>query len=251
MHEPILGEKDLFHSMIVLIEQKKEEILQAWLESEHIDEITVLTGEPPSEIGRDFLSAVISQNGARAAEEFRASGSDVLARSFQGMKRVAGRVLEPFADKEVVYQLFDEVLILLLSAHCVSTQNLTKEYQRAVDASAIVSNTDRRGIITYTNEMFRKVSGYGRDELLGKPHNVIRHPDMPKEVFADLWATIKAKKIWHGIIKNRKKDGGHYWVDTTITPILEVNGEIREYISIRWQISDPSQIFPLVCRNPN
>lgn len=59
---------------------------------------------------------------------------------------------------------------------------------------------------------------------------------MPKSVFADLWSTIKAKKAWHGVVKNRKKDGGHYWVETTVTPILEVNGEIREYISIRWEI---------------
>lgn len=147
--------------------------------------------------------------------------------------------LESEADPVMVHRVFDEALVLLLSAHAVAAQNLAKEYKKAVDASAIVSVTDPRGIITYANDRFCGISGYEREELIGMPHSIVRHPDMPTSAFAGMWATIKAKRAWHGVIKNRRKDGSDYWVDTTVTPILGVNGEIREYISIRWEIRNP------------
>jgi len=116
--------------------------------------------------------------------------------------------------------------------------SLYKQYQNALDLSAIVSKTDTKGIITYVNYKFCEISGYSKEELLGKPHNIVRHPDMPKEVFENMWKTIKAKMVFHGIIKNLKKDGSAYYVDTTVMPILDHLGNIKEYIAIRFDVTN-------------
>lgn len=116
--------------------------------------------------------------------------------------------------------------------------NLLTEYKKAVDLSNIVSKTNPKGVITYVNDKFCEISGYTRDELIGKPHNVIRHPDMPREAFKDLWDTIKAKKSWNGVVTNMKKNGSQYIVDTTVIPILDVDGDVVEYIAIRHDITE-------------
>ncbi len=106
-----------------------------------------------------------------------------------------------------------------------------------VDAFAIVSEADTRGVITYANKKFCEVSQYSLDELIGKPHNIIRHPDMPKSVFKELWDTIKAGKIWQSEVKNRRKDGSHYWVYATVGPLLDADGYPYRYISMRIDIT--------------
>ncbi|MGA0609170.1 methyl-accepting chemotaxis protein [Caldimonas sp. KR1-144] len=97
---------------------------------------------------------------------------------------------------------------------------------------AIVSTTDLKGRITYCNPGFVALSGYTRDELLGQPHNLIRHPDMPEEAFRDLWATVAAGRPWSGVVKNRRKDGDHYWVLANVTPLME-GGRPVGYMSVR------------------
>ncbi len=111
-------------------------------------------------------------------------------------------------------------------------------YKTAIDQSSIVSKTDEKGIITYVNEMFCDVSGYSREELIGRSHNIIRHPDMPKAVFKEMWETLHAKKIWKGTVKNRKKDGGSYIVNATILPILDSHDNILEYVAVRHNITE-------------
>ena len=96
----------------------------------------------------------------------------------------------------------------------------------------IISRTDLKGIITYANETFAKISGYEVDELIGKPHNILRHPDMPKSVFKDLWDTIKTGKSWSGYVKNLRKDRGFYWVYAEISGVYK-DGELVEYKSMR------------------
>ena len=96
----------------------------------------------------------------------------------------------------------------------------------------IVSETDAKGKIIYANDDFCKIAGYTKEELIGKPHNIVRHPDMPKWAFKDLWDTIKKGKIWRGVVKNATKDGGYYWVYATIYPSKDTNGNLR-YISVR------------------
>lgn len=96
----------------------------------------------------------------------------------------------------------------------------------------ILSTTDLKGRITHINKDFCDICGFDKDELLGHGHNIVRHPDMPKAAFADLWNNIQARKNWMGLVKNRRKDGGYYWVNAFITPILR-DGKIVEYQSVR------------------
>ena len=118
------------------------------------------------------------------------------------------------------------------------SNRLLLEHKKAVDASAIVSKADLDGNITYVNSTFCEISGYSKEELIGKPHNIVRHPDSPKELFEELWKTIKNKKVFQANIKNRKKDGSEYFVSSTIVPILDNNGDIIEYLSLRYDISE-------------
>ncbi len=131
-----------------------------------------------------------------------------------------------------------ETIIRTNANYKSENSNLLAEYKKAVDLSNIVSKTNPKGVITYVNDKFCDISGYSRDELIGKPHNVIRHPDMPREAFKDLWNTIKAKKSWNGVVTNMKKDGSQYIVDTTVIPILDVDGDVVEYIAIRHDITE-------------
>jgi len=96
----------------------------------------------------------------------------------------------------------------------------------------LVSMTDTRGNITYVNDEFCHISGYSRAELMGQPHNLIRHNDMPAAAFADLWQKLKNRQPWRGIVKNRCKNGDYYWVDAYVTPLL-TNGEVTGYQSVR------------------
>jgi aerotaxis receptor len=100
------------------------------------------------------------------------------------------------------------------------------------DGQVLVSRTDARGVITFANQAFVQISGFTLDELMGKAHNLVRHPEMPPAAFADLWTTIQAGHAWVGLVKNRSKSGDHYWVRANVTPIVE-NGQVTGHISIR------------------
>jgi len=100
------------------------------------------------------------------------------------------------------------------------------------DKTMIISETDTKGNILYANSDFCTLAGYTKDELIGNSHNLIRHQDMPKETFKDLWKTIRSGKVWKGIVKNITKDGDFYWVNTTAYKVIKSNGEER-YISVR------------------
>jgi len=137
----------------------------------------------------------------------------------------------------------DEIGDALLAFNTMSeklTENISflDVYKTAIDRSSIVSKTDDKGIITYVNKMFCDVSGYTEKELMGRSHNIVRHPDMPKEVFKEMWETLHAKKIWKGTIKNRRKDGGSYIVNATILPILDKDNNVLEYVAVRHNITE-------------
>jgi PAS domain S-box-containing protein len=136
--------------------------------------------------------------------------------------------LRDLGHKDEIERLFD--------AYKKESALLT-QYKDAIDKSAIVSKTDLFGTITYVNEHFCKTSGYASEELLGKPHNIVRHPDTPKKVFYDMWQTILHKNTWRGIVQNRHKNGESYFVDATIIPMLDQDGEISEFIGIRYEIT--------------
>lgn len=96
----------------------------------------------------------------------------------------------------------------------------------------IVSQTDVEGRITMCNEAFVRMSGFTRDELIGQPHSILRHPDMPRAAFADLWATVREGRRWSGYVKNLRKDGGYYWVYATVIPKIR-HGQIVGHTSVR------------------
>mgnify|MGYP002131924423 CR=1 FL=1 len=101
------------------------------------------------------------------------------------------------------------------------------------DGLTLVSTTDLKSRITYCNPAFIEVSGYEREELLGQPHNMIRHPDMPAEAFRDMWETIALGLPWSGMVKNRRKNGDHYWVLANVTPSVDAQGNTLGYYSVR------------------
>src|SRR3569832_113085 len=117
----------------------------------------------------------------------------------------------------------------------VNMHNTNSEYELS-DGVSLVSRTDLKGRIIYANLAFIEASGFSEAELIGKPHNLVRHPDMPEEAFADLWATVKSGLPWSGVVKNRRKNGDFYWVFANVTPVHE-NGATNGYLSVRTKLS--------------
>ncbi len=101
------------------------------------------------------------------------------------------------------------------------------------DGGVMITETDTSGIITYANRKFREMTGYDKEELIGSPHSINRHPDMPKAAFKKMWETIKRGDMWEGYVKNMRKDGRYYWVIVWIKPKLDKDGNIVGYIAGR------------------
>lgn len=100
----------------------------------------------------------------------------------------------------------------------------------------IVSRTDTKGFITHVNPDFVEASGYTEEEIIGQPHYLLRHPDMPKSAFKDLWETLQSGNIWTGIVKNLRKDGGYYWINAVVKPIYDGDNKIIGFHSVRRKI---------------
>lgn len=101
------------------------------------------------------------------------------------------------------------------------------------DGRSLISETDLKGIITFVNRKFVEMTGYSKDEAVGQPHSMLRHPDMPKAAFKQMWDIIKEGKTWEGYVKNLRKDGKYYWVIVTIVPKKDEEGNIISYIASR------------------
>jgi aerotaxis receptor len=110
-----------------------------------------------------------------------------------------------------------------------SVTPLEREY--SFEGRAVISQTDLKGVITFANRQFCDVSGYKVDELVGQPHNIVRHPDMPRGVFEKMWENIKSGQAWHGLVKNLRKDGLYYWIEMEIFPIKNDEDKLTGYIS--------------------
>lgn len=150
---------------------------------------------------------------------------------------ISNYLIKPIDLKKLFETLEKVAQELLIKDELKEKEKLLSQYRDVVDVSSIVSKTDVNGKITYVNDAFIEISGYSREEIIGKNHNIIRHPDMSADIFKDLWETILDKKRWHGVVKNRAKDGSSYIVDSTIIPILDIDDDIVEFISIRTDIT--------------
>ena len=131
--------------------------------------------------------------------------------------------------KQVVNEKTSELTILL----------------KSFDKNVIASRTDLNGRIIYASDAFCKISGYTKEELIGKSHNIVRHTDMPKEIYIELWNTIKSNNVWKGEIKNRKKDGGFYWTEAIISPEYDSKGKVVSYSAIRQDITAKKEVEEL------
>lgn len=115
--------------------------------------------------------------------------------------------------------------------------NYLNQYKNAIDKHTIVSKTNKKGLITEVNSKFCEISGYSKEELIGKSHNIIRHPEASKDIFRKMWKTIQKKEVFQGTIKNMSKNKKPYFVDTVIKPILDKKGNIIEYLGLRHDIT--------------
>jgi PAS domain S-box-containing protein len=149
--------------------------------------------------------------------------------------KIDGYLMPPFDENK-----FFEILKKSIKSIKDKKENLRvlDQYNELVNKNSIISRTNKNGIITFVNDNFCKTSEYSREELVGKTHNLVRHPENSEEFYTDLWNTIKNKKSeWSGVIKNLSKSGKTYYIKTTIKPILDFNNDIVEYISIRNNVS--------------
>lgn len=150
-------------------------------------------------------------------------------------------ITKPFLGRELQARVKTQLKLVqsqkALQEDLMSNKELLRQYKDIVDVSSIVSKTDLKGRITYVNDKFCEISGYTREELIGHSHSMVRHPDVERNVFEDLWGTITDHKTWSGIVKNRKKNGDMYVVSSYISPIFDAYGEVIEYISIRQDIT--------------
>lgn len=145
---------------------------------------------------------------------------------------------KPFTLFNLAQQKNELGEIALLILEYEKQKQLLEHYKEAIDENTIVSKTDSKGIITYINEQFIAISGYERDELLGKPHNIVRHPDNSPEFFHEMWKELRSGKTWKGIVKNRRKDGSAYYVKSVIMPLFDSHQRIKEYMAIRYDVSE-------------
>lgn len=151
---------------------------------------------------------------------------------------IDGYLFKPIALERVEKILTKYIKRIIFQKEFKNEQKLLEQYKNIIDISAAIAKTDTNGIITYVNDIFCNMSGYTKDELLGKTHKILKHPDNSKHLYKDMWATITDKKTWRSDIKNRRKNGEAYYESTVIVPILDKNDEIHEYISLKQDITE-------------
>lgn len=148
---------------------------------------------------------------------------------------VTDTLSKPIIIKKLIMSLYNACEEKLNKNPNHTNEEEVQSYIDALNKVAIVSKTDLKGRITYVNDIFCEIAQYSREELIGKSHSIVRHPDMPKKAFEELWANLKNRQKWQGKVKNRAKDGSSYFVNATISPLYDCKGcDVVGYIGIRF-----------------
>ncbi|WP_127716290.1 ATP-binding protein [Halobacteriovorax sp. HLS] len=170
-----------------------------------------------------------------------------LRRVFRPIAKLGELVSKYYSNSEIGAQKYDNEVeaisdsLIQLSEKLIKSNQDLKFQKDALDVSAIVAETDSKGVITYVNDKFCEVSGYEKHELIGRTHRVVNSGFHSQSFFRDFWKTLNEGRVWSGVIKNRTKEGEYYWVDSTIVPFLDKNGQIVKFISIRFDITREHQ----------
>ena len=215
---------------------------QEVLETQDIS-LIVLDMELPDRHGLELLREIKAQEATKKIPVMIISSNDDPEVVRSALKLGASDFIKkPFNIEAFVLKVDYAVESFRKDRAILCEQQILQEYKEAVDRSSIVSKTDPKGRITYVNEQFCQLSGYSQKELIGKPHNIVRHPDMDPAVFKEMWETILDKKPWTGLVKNRTKAGDAYYVNTVINPIIDYNGDIVEFIGLRTDVTEIEEI---------
>lgn len=214
-------------------------------------DVTQAIGESQSHVGK--LSYKIGQIGSIVSNL-----GNILETNQRGMEQID---VISYTLKELLNYLYEEGLLnmtespnakfrpLAQASDFYAPERFVSDHGEVIvkEDDILISMTDPRGIIKFANDTFCRIASYTKEDLEGKNHNIVRHPDMPKAGFAHLWETIKSKRIWQGIVKNKTKLGGFYWVKATVFPVV-IKGNITGYISVRCaasksEISEAKEIY--------
>ncbi len=188
-------------------------------------------------------------NGLEMSQKIKEANQDILIILLTAIEQVDilekainigidGYIFKPINTTKLTELIKKLCKRVMLHKHLKNKHKLLEEYKGAIDASAAVTKTDLDGVITYVNDSFCFMSGYSKEELIGKKHNIVRHPDTSAKIYKNMWSTITGKHVWKGRIKNLKKTGETYYEYSVIVPIINENDEIVEYIALRQDITD-------------
>lgn len=166
-------------------------------------------------------------------------------------------IMKPFVSTTVLARVHTHITFHLkqlqleeLSASLQEKNGELQRYIKLIDENIITSSTDIDGNITYASEAFVRISGYTKEEMLGQNHRLVRHEEMDEKVFEEMWNTVSNNQVWHGELKNKKKDGGFYWVEATISPLFDKDGQKIGYTAIRQDITDKKKIEEISITDP-
>ncbi len=220
---------------------KKEKRAKVFIEVQKVENIIIYKDIAKANIDSKYWYEIITQKLNALDRVGRFIENDTKTRIKEELKNV--RLIFDFV---LFLTLFSLIVFFMM---LVAFLKLAKEEQRlrTVTEKYIISSvTDLKGKILDVSEAFCKISGYSKSELIGNPHNIVRHPDMPKAVFKELWETIQQGKPWKGKVKNLKKGGGFYWVWANIEPLYDAKGKIDSYISVRLDITESELLMQKV-----
>lgn len=254
-----------------IINKNRDEIINEWINSEPLSKILknikfdkdVYKKDVANPILDYFLNVLLQKEQIgdcpamrNLVETFLDSGlcvEDVFLNCTIFKNFIVESLFENSINKKEVRQvanILDTNLHKILGIYTeqkVLRQRKSSFHSKLIEEHVALSITDTKGIITYATDAFCELTGYSADELIGKTHSIIKHPDMEDDVFKSMWFRLKKKHKWKGKIKNRKKDGGEFIAKTEIIPYIDENGEVLEYVAIRHDITDKelSNIDPL------